>query len=54
MVLVERSKVRIRRIKGKFEGKEKGLLILEILGETKKRKGTRREKKERRKREKKP
>ena len=32
MVLVERSKVRIRGIKGKFEGRERGLLaFLEIL-----------------------
>ena len=38
MILVKRSKVRIRGIKGKFEGKEEGLLILEILEKLRKEK----------------
>ena len=54
MVLEERSKVRIRGIKERLEEREKGTSDFRDLGETKKRKGTRREKKERRKRENKP
>ena len=53
MVLKEKSKVRIRGIKGRLEEREGDFLaFLEIL--RRKEKGTTREKKERRKRENKP
>ena len=41
MVLVERSKVRIRGIKGKFEGRERGLLAFLEIQRKKERKNQR-------------
>ena len=50
MILGERSKVRIRGIKGKFEERERGLLaFLQILRKREKKTREKRERKEKRK-----
>ena len=53
MILGERSKVRIRGIKGRLEERERGTFCI-FRDPEKEKKGTRRENKERRKRENKP